>query len=60
MPGSADGQLLSSLDTLVGDGLEEVVRGAHALRLRRLATLTRGTRIRCELLGPVMGLLDDG
>ena len=36
MPCSADGKLLSSLDRVVGDGLEAVVRGKHALRLRRL------------------------
>ncbi|HEY2656097.1 MAG TPA: phosphatidylserine/phosphatidylglycerophosphate/cardiolipin synthase family protein [Solirubrobacteraceae bacterium] len=36
MLGSADGQLLSRLDTAVGDGLEAAVRAKHALRLRRL------------------------
>lgn len=36
MAGSAERQLLSSLDTVVGEGLEAVVRGKHASRLRRL------------------------
>jgi hypothetical protein len=54
MPDSS-ASLLSSLDAVVGDGVEAAVRAKH--RWLALPGLSRRSRRR---LGPLVGLVDDG